>query len=267
MQDALKTYLAMANGLTEVSRKRAKAAAKKLAKQGGSTVEQVQTLTDDLLSTSRANRESLTTLVRYEIDRALGAVGLATVDEVQNLTTRIHELEAELRLARAQGVTADRVDADAPREARVAAAEARAVAAEAKESGRGTAAKKAPAKKATQPVLPEVAGSTAAPVAVTPDPAKALPETAGATPDGQVPGKAVPGKTAAKKTPAKKSPAKKVAAKKAPAKKAASPQAIATKPASREVEEQVAEVKARKVAKLPATNPATATSESGGTEL
>jgi hypothetical protein len=107
---------------------------------------------------------------------------------------------------------------------------------------------------------------------VTPDPAKALPETAEATPDGQVrgkavPDKAVPGKTAAKKAPAKKSPAKKVAAKKAPAKKAASPQAIATKPASREVEEQVAEVKARKVAKLPATNPATATSESGGTEL
>jgi hypothetical protein len=67
--------------------------------------------------------------------------------------------------------------------------------------------------------------------------------------------------------PAEKTAAKKAPAKKAPAKKAASPQAIATKPAVREVQEQVAEVQARKVAKLPATNPATATSESGGTEL
>jgi polyhydroxyalkanoate synthesis regulator phasin len=227
MQDALKTYLAMATGLTEVSRKRAKDAAKMLAKQGGATIEQVQALTDDLLSTSRGNRESLTTLVRYEIDRALGAVGLATVDEVQALTTRIHELEAELRASR-QGSgsrAATTGDADgSQRGARVAAAEARAEASAVKQ-----AAKKAPAK----------------------TPAKKT-----ATTD-----------TAATKTAATKAPAKRAPAKRSPAKKAASPQAVATKPATTEVQEQVAEVKARKVAKLPATNPATATSESGGTEL
>jgi polyhydroxyalkanoate synthesis regulator phasin len=249
MQDALKTYLTMASGLSEVSRKRAKAAAKKLAKQGGATVEQVQALTDDLLSSSRANRESLTTLVRYEIDRALGAVGLATVDEVETLTARIHELEAELRRVRQEESGAAPVDADGPREARVAAASARAEAAEAKDAGR-TAVKKAPAKKTP-------AKKAVPTVEVTPDPAKALPQTAESA-NGVAPAKKAP----AKKAAAKKAPAKKAAAKAAPAKKAAP-----TTPTSPEVQEQVAEVKAAKVAKLPATNPATATSESGGSEL
>jgi polyhydroxyalkanoate synthesis regulator phasin len=253
MQDALKTYLAMANGLTEVSRKRAKAAAKKLVKQGGATVEQVQALTEDLLSTSSANRESLTTLVRYEVDRALGLVGLATVEEVENLTARIHDLEAQLRNARHDVATGGAAAEDeAPREARVAAAEARAEAAAVKKAApRKTVRKTTAATRA----LPESAESADG-VTVTAD---------GAATAQSAPAKKV-AKKAATKAPAKRAPAKKVATK-APAKKAPSPQAIATTPATREVEAQVAEVKAAKVAKLPATNPATATSESGGTEL
>jgi polyhydroxyalkanoate synthesis regulator phasin len=308
MQDALRTYLAMANGLTEVSRKRAKTAAKKLVKQSGETMEQVQALTDDLLSTSRANRDSLTTLVRYEVDRALGAVGLATVDEVESLTARIHELEAELRDARRSGGPSGDGAESSARGSRVAAAEARAEASAAKKApakkvaakkaaAKKAGAKKAPANKAAPaeapvekavakkaPAAKKVAAKAAAKalpeVATTPPAAaKVLPAnaTAGGTPE---PGTAAPSPAKSASAPAQSpatsapvsstdagAPAEKTAAKKAPAKKAASPQAIATKPAVREVQEQVAEVKARKVAKLPATNPATATSESGGTEL
>ena len=41
MQEALKTYLALATGLADVPKKQAKTAAKKLAKSGGATVEQI----------------------------------------------------------------------------------------------------------------------------------------------------------------------------------------------------------------------------------
>src|SRR5215218_4812434 len=99
MQEALKNYLAIATGLSNVSRKKAKATAKKLAKSGGATVEQVQALTEDLLATGLANRESLVNLVRYEVDRALGMVGLATQEEVEQLNKRIRELERALRAA------------------------------------------------------------------------------------------------------------------------------------------------------------------------
>jgi polyhydroxyalkanoate synthesis regulator phasin len=297
MQDALRTYLAMANGLTEVSRKGARAAAKKLAKQGGGAVEQVQALTEELLSTSRANRESITTLVRYEVDRALGLVGLATVEEVENLTARIHELEAQLRSARHDAATGGAGDEETAREARVAAAEARAEAAAVKKAApRKTAARKTTARKAAPAALPAPERSDDGVVA---NPAKGLPETsagpetaaapttAAAAPvtAAPAPPTAAPQKTVTKRTATKRAATKqtgtgqtgtgqtatKAPAKRAPrktaAKRAPSPQAIATTPASREVEAQVAEVQAAKVAKLPATNPATATSESGGTEL
>jgi polyhydroxyalkanoate synthesis regulator phasin len=289
MQDALRTYLAMANGLTEVSRKGARAAAKKLAKQGGGAVEQVQALTEELLSTSRANRESITTLVRYEVDRALGLVGLATVEEVENLTTRIHELEAQLRSARHDAATGGAGDEETAREAR-AAAEARAEAAAVKKAApRKTAARKTTARKAAPAALPAPERSDDGVVA---NPAKGLPETSAGPETAAAPVTAAPApptpapqKTVTKRTATKRAATKqtgtgqtgtgqtatKAPAKRAPrktaAKRAPSPQAIATTPASREVEAQVAEVQAAKVAKLPATNPATATSESGGTEL
>src|SRR4051794_10647931 len=103
MQQALKNYLAIATGLSDVSKKKAREAAKRLAKQGGATVEQVQALTEDLVTTGLSNRESLVKLVRYEVDRALGLVGLATAEEVEQLTSRIRELEKALRTAERRG--------------------------------------------------------------------------------------------------------------------------------------------------------------------
>jgi polyhydroxyalkanoate synthesis regulator phasin len=97
MQDAWRAYLELAYGLTEASRKRAKKVAKDLAGKGGATAAQLQSLTEDLLSTSRKNREGLSRLVRYEVDRALGALGLATSDEVNELNNRIRELERQVR--------------------------------------------------------------------------------------------------------------------------------------------------------------------------
>ena len=101
MQDAWRAYLELAMGLTESSRKRAQSVARKLVGQGGATAAQLQALAEELRSTGIANGEAMTKLVRFEVDRALGAVGLATVDEVASLNERVAELERELRGARA----------------------------------------------------------------------------------------------------------------------------------------------------------------------
>lgn len=97
MKDALKGYVALASGLTEVTRQRATAAAKALVAQGEATAGQVTGLTDDLVAQSRSNREAVTALVKYEVDRTLGRVGLASADEVGQLTSRVRALETAVR--------------------------------------------------------------------------------------------------------------------------------------------------------------------------
>ncbi len=99
MQDAWRAYLEMALGLTEAPRKKAQKVAGELVNRGGATAAQLQGLVEDLMSTGMANREALTNIVRYEVDRALGVVGLATADEVTELTTRVRDLERQLRQA------------------------------------------------------------------------------------------------------------------------------------------------------------------------
>lgn len=96
MRDALKSYLALAGGVTEVTRQRALAAAKALVAQGEATAEQVSSLAEDLLTQSRQNREAVLALVAFEVDRALSRVGLATADELTALTERVRHLEAQL---------------------------------------------------------------------------------------------------------------------------------------------------------------------------
>jgi polyhydroxyalkanoate synthesis regulator phasin len=132
MRDALKSYLTLAGGLTDVTRQRATAAAKALVAQGEATAEQVQTLAEDLLQQSRANREAVTALVKYEVDRTLGRLGLAANDEVTELTKRVRALEAQVR----------ELSGKAP------AKTAPAKKAPAKKTAKKTAARKAPAKKA-----------------------------------------------------------------------------------------------------------------------
>src|SRR6185369_16769032 len=107
MPDAWRAYLEMALGLTEIPRKRAQKAVGDLVSRGGATAAQLQGLVEDLLSAGMANREALTNIVRYEVDRALGVVGLATSEEVTELTSRVRELEKELRAARERLVESD----------------------------------------------------------------------------------------------------------------------------------------------------------------
>ncbi|HEX3811493.1 MAG TPA: hypothetical protein VHX59_01520 [Mycobacteriales bacterium] len=100
VRDALRTYLSLASGLVDVPRQQAVRAARALVSQGEATAEQAGSIAEDLLGTSRANRDALRQLVRYEVDRGLGRLGLATSEDVRDLTNRVHLLETELRTLR-----------------------------------------------------------------------------------------------------------------------------------------------------------------------
>ncbi|MBF5029723.1 MULTISPECIES: hypothetical protein [unclassified Micromonospora] len=188
MQDAWRAYLELAMGLTEAPRKKAQDAVMRVVGQGGATAAQIQTLAEELVATGLANRESLTKLVRFEVDRALGAVGLATADEVAELTRRVHDLERQLREARGHLGPADTPPAAAP-------------------AGTAAAPPGATAPK-TEPSEPAPSGAgqpkTASPAAESP--AKA-PATTPAKAPATTPTKAVAKKTVAKKAIAKKPPA------------------------------------------------------------
>ncbi|MFY1632415.1 phasin family protein [Solwaraspora sp. WMMB335] len=111
MRDAWRAYLEMALGLTEASRKKAEKTARSLVGKGGATAAQLQSVVEDVLSAGTANRESLTRLVRVEVDRALGAVGLAKADEVTALNQRVAQLERDLEQSRAQRAAAAAAEA------------------------------------------------------------------------------------------------------------------------------------------------------------
>jgi polyhydroxyalkanoate synthesis regulator phasin len=199
MQDAWRAYLELALGLTEASRKKAQKVAKKLVGKGGVTAAQLQSLAEDLVSTSLANREALSKLVRFEVDRTLGRVGLATAEEVADLTARVRDLEEELRQARAAAPSTDGV----PVAATTAPVAKKTIAKKA--VAKKTVAKKAadaPPATATAPVKKAVAKKTVATKAASVEPAADAvpPATPAARKAAPAKKAAAPRKTAAKKT-------------------------------------------------------------------
>lgn len=191
MTDAWQAYLDLALGFTETSRKRATKVVRQMVGKGNATADQLQTMAEELVNTGLANREAMVRLVRFELDRTLGRVGLATADEVADLTTRVRELEEKLRLA--QSALAEQAPAAAGPATTVGkkAAKKIAPAGRAAAAGGGTPsapAKRAPAKATPAPVAPD------APVG--PAPANTEAKKAAT--------KSVAKKTVAKKTVAKK---------------------------------------------------------------
>lgn len=145
MRDALKSYLALAGGVSEVTRQRAISAAKALVAQGEATAEQVTTLAEDLLTQTRQNREAVVALVGFEVDRALGRVGLASADEVGALTERVRALET--RVAELSSGTGPAKAAAAPPAKKSPATSAAKSPAKSAATSRAKSATKAPAKK------------------------------------------------------------------------------------------------------------------------
>ena len=91
-KDAWRAYYELALGFTDTSRKKAVKIIKNVADKGGVSADQLQ----ELVNTAMANREAMSRMVKVEIDRALGRVGLATMDEVDDLTKKVRDLERQL---------------------------------------------------------------------------------------------------------------------------------------------------------------------------
>ncbi|MEP6462360.1 MAG: hypothetical protein ABJC62_02865 [Frankiaceae bacterium] len=114
VMDALRGYLQLAGGMTEMSRQRATAMAKAMLASPEATRDQVSSLANDLLETSKANREAVSALVKYEVDRGLGRLGFATAEELAQLSGRVRSLESEVRELRQAQATAAAAPPAAP---------------------------------------------------------------------------------------------------------------------------------------------------------
>jgi polyhydroxyalkanoate synthesis regulator phasin len=110
--DSLKTYIQLASGLTEATAAKAKEAVTGLIGQGlgmstktPDVVGSVQEMADDLMATSKSNRDLLLSLIRTEVDKAVGRVGFVREDELAALRKHVHRLDEELKVV--QGRCAD----------------------------------------------------------------------------------------------------------------------------------------------------------------
>ena len=104
--DALRGYVQLASGLTEVTRQKAQAAAKALLQQTGADTltsglsTKVSDLADEIVATSKSNRQLLQAIVANEVEGAVARLGFVRSEEVAALTRRVQTLEGELAEAR-----------------------------------------------------------------------------------------------------------------------------------------------------------------------
>ena len=104
--DDLRSYVQMATGLTEATTGKAKEVVSALLAQGMSlgskatpstqVVGQVQELADNLVTTSRDNRELLVGMIRSEVDKAVGRMGFVREDELAALRRHVERVEHQV---------------------------------------------------------------------------------------------------------------------------------------------------------------------------
>jgi polyhydroxyalkanoate synthesis regulator phasin len=104
--DDLRGYLQIASGLTEATSAKARDVVTGLLTSGlaltsrampaPDMVGQVQELADELVATSKSNRDMLTGMIRAEVDRAVGRMGFVREDELAALRRHVQRIEAQV---------------------------------------------------------------------------------------------------------------------------------------------------------------------------
>jgi polyhydroxyalkanoate synthesis regulator phasin len=104
--DDLRSFAQMASGLTVATTSKAKDVVTGLLTQGMSLsskavpppqmVGQVQELADNLVTTSRDNRELLVGMIRTEVDKAVGRMGFIREDELAAVRRHVERVEAQV---------------------------------------------------------------------------------------------------------------------------------------------------------------------------
>jgi len=99
--EGLRGYLVLASGLTEVSRQRAREVAQSFVSSTSGLDQairplgkQAQQITEDLIATSRSNRDLLLELIRGEVERGIAALGLPSHKEIARLERRVERVES-----------------------------------------------------------------------------------------------------------------------------------------------------------------------------
>jgi polyhydroxyalkanoate synthesis regulator phasin len=140
VMDALRGYVQLASGLTEVTRQRAQQAAKQLLQQTGAEnlttglTGKVSELADEIVATSKSNRALLQAIITNEVEGAVARLGFVRAEEVAALRRRLEKVEQQT------GVNGEPAKKAA---AKKAAKKAPAKKAAAKKAAKKTAAKKA----------------------------------------------------------------------------------------------------------------------------
>ena len=148
MANPLQRYVEAASGLTSLTRARAEQIVKQLVKQGTGLTDSAGDLVEDLLERSKRNRDAVVQLVRAETTRAIKALGLARVRDVERLQRQVSDLKARATGSRSGGSSAKRSSSDGV--SRGAAPTKRSSSGAAKSSTRKkSTAKKSTAKKST----------------------------------------------------------------------------------------------------------------------
>lgn len=160
VMDALRGYVQLASGLTEVTRQRAQQAAKQLLQQTGADsltsglTGKAGDLADEIVATSKSNRALLQAIIGNEVEGAVAKLGFVRAEEVAALRRRIDRLEQEKAAAAATPTTAPTATPTTAATATPSTASSSAAGA-----GGGSTAKKAPVKKTA---AKNVAGKKAA---------------------------------------------------------------------------------------------------------
>jgi len=154
MMDALRGYVQLASGLTEVTRKRAQQAAKQLLQQSGAealttgVTTRVSELADEIVATSKSNRALLQAIVTNEVEGAVARLGFVRAEEVAALRRRLEKLEQSAGGSSSPATKGTAAAKKAPAKSTAAKTAASKTAAK-KTTARKTAAKKAPPAKTT----------------------------------------------------------------------------------------------------------------------
>jgi hypothetical protein len=153
VMDALRGYVQLASGLTEVTRQRAQQAAKQLLQQSGAEslttglTAKVSDLADEIVATSKSNRALLQAIVTNEVEGAVARLGFVRAEEVAALRRRLEKLEQAAAPAAAS--PASKTTPSKSAAAKTAAKKAPAKKTTATKAASTEAAKKTPAKKTT----------------------------------------------------------------------------------------------------------------------
>jgi hypothetical protein len=111
VMDALRGYVQLASGLTEVTRQRAMKTAKQLLQQTGADsltsglTGRVSELADEIVATSKSNRALLQAIITNEVEGAVARLGFVRAEEVAALRRRLEKLEQTDAGAAASGAT------------------------------------------------------------------------------------------------------------------------------------------------------------------